>query len=140
MGEDVSFKERLLKSRLPEAEVEIPDVGTVRVRGLSRSEVLQMKKFGEDADAAELFVMACGTVDPVLTEDEVQQWRSGAPAGELEAPVNRILELSGLLPAARREAEKPFLRQELGEEVRVPAGEPLEDRDGGGTEAADVVG
>jgi hypothetical protein len=131
----MGMKEQLLKSRLPEATVEIEGVGEIRVRGLSRAEVLAMRKFG--ADEAEIFVLAHATVDPVLTEEEARQWRTTAPAGELELPVNTILELSGLLPDARREAEKSVLPEELGEEVRVPVGEPPEDRDGGGAPGAD---
>lgn len=125
-----ALKALLLKSRLPEGTAEIEGVGEILVRGLSRSEVIQMRKFKDDVEAAEAFILQRGTVDPAMTAAEVRQWREATPAGEMEAPVNRILELSGLLPDARKALEAPFLQQGVGQDVRVPAGEPPED-DGG---------
>jgi hypothetical protein len=136
------LKELLLKPRTPEGEVEVPGVGTVRVRGLSRAEFVQLPSGGTDAGEAEIWTLAHGLVDPKLTEAEVREWHAAAAAiGEIEPVVNMILELSNARASARREAEQSFLRQQ-GEErppVRVPAGEPPED-DGGGTAGTDESG
>jgi hypothetical protein len=96
-------KDQLLKPRLPEADVEIPGVGTVRVRGLSRDEVLVVRKATDDAYldgpralTLERKLLAAAMLDPQLTEAEVGQWQKSAPAGELRPVVEKIQELSGM--------------------------------------------
>lgn len=98
-------KAELFKDRLPEADVEIPGVGTVRVRGLTRAEVLKVRKAtdsenmsGDRALVLERKLIATAMVDPVLTEAEVCQWQEKATAGELEPVIAKLQELSGLLP------------------------------------------
>lgn len=100
-------KDLLFKPRLPEADVEIPGVGTVRVRALSRAEAMAVENAKGNA-AIERKLLALGLVDPKLTEAEVGQWQSAAPASELEPVSNRIAELSGLLPDSAKEAVKEF--------------------------------
>lgn len=97
------LKERLFKPRLPESEVEVPGIGTVRVRGLSRAEVMVMRKAtdteqldGPRALVIERKMIAAGMVDPILTESEVGRWQAASAAGELEPVTARITELSGL--------------------------------------------
>jgi hypothetical protein len=105
-GEDL--KARLLKPRLPEADYEIPGSGTVRVRGLSRVEVLVQRKAtdseanldGPRALVLERKMLALAMVDPQLTEAEVGQWQAAAGAGELQPLVELIQELSGLAEGA----------------------------------------
>lgn len=102
-------KEALLKPRLPEAEVEVPGVGPVRVRGLSRDEVLVVRK-ATDHDVAkvdgprilvlERKMLAAAMLDPAMTEAEVGQWQKVAPAGEIEPVVDKVQELSGLAEGA----------------------------------------
>lgn len=90
-------KELLLKRRLNEREVEIPGVGTVRVRGLSRAEALACQKVGtSDVGALEQKILHLGLVDPRLTEVEVAEWYAAAPAGEIDPVTTAIQELSGL--------------------------------------------
>jgi hypothetical protein len=94
-------KERFLKSRLPEQDVDIPGVGTVRVRSLSRAEAGRLKTFVDgDAEAGEVFVLAVGLVDPRLTEDEVRQWMAAAPTDEVELVAGAVMVLSGLVEGA----------------------------------------
>lgn len=100
-------KDQLLKGRLPEREVEIPDLGTVRVRGLSRAEVLKLQKLGLDnVGALERKIVHLGLVDPALTEAEVDTWYEAAPGGELEPVSKAIQELSGLVEGAEKAAYK----------------------------------
>ena len=132
-------KEQLLKPRLPEAEVELPGVGTVRVRGLSRGEVLNMQK-ATDIEARnmdgpryliiERKMIAKAMVDPELSEDEVQNWQMNSPAGELEPVTKKIQELSGMSEAAEKEAVKTF-RDDSGDGVRVLSGDEALDDSGG---------
>lgn len=98
-------KELLFKPRLPESDVEVPGIGVVRVRGLSRIEAMHVQA-ANGPEAIERRIMALGMVDPALTEDEVRQWQKASAAGEIEAVSKKIAELSGLLPGAEKEAYK----------------------------------
>lgn len=87
----------------------MPGVGTVRVRGLSRDEVLVVRK-ATDNDAAkvdgprilvlERKMIAAAMLDPVMTEAEVGEWQRAAPAGEIEPVVAKVQELSGMSEGA----------------------------------------
>ncbi|GHF30821.1 MULTISPECIES: hypothetical protein [Actinomycetes] len=98
-------KSALLKPRLAERDVEVPGVGTVRVRSLSRAEALSLKGKEMSAGKMERTLLALAMVNPALTEDEVKQWQDAAPAGELNAVQDAILELSGM----KKEAAKSDL-------------------------------
>lgn len=118
---DEDLKSRLLKPRLPEADVEVPGVGTVRVRGLTRDEVLVMRKATDNANSIdgprtlvlERKMLASAMVDPPMTEAEIGQWQKAAPAGELEPITHKVQELSGMLDDAAKEQYKS-LRDESG--------------------------
>lgn len=100
-------KELLFKPRLPEADVEISGVGTVKVRGLSRIEAMHVQA-ANGPEAVERRILALGVVEPKLTEDDVRQWQKASPAGELEPVTEKIAELSGMKPGADKEAYKSF--------------------------------
>lgn len=126
---DEDLKARLLKHRVPEGTVELDGIGTVRVRGLSRGEVFAAQKTAKDTESQECRYLALGMVDPELTEDEVRQWQASSPAGELEAVVEKIKELSGLGKAADKSGV-PGVRDEPGPGVRVlPGDEAVDDGD-----------
>lgn len=127
-------KVRLLKSRLPEAEVEIPGVGTVRVRGLARAEVLDVR----DLRGAEFErrLIAIALVDPELTDDEAYEWQQAAVVGEFEPVVAKVMELSGLATGAGKEAYKE-LASDPDAEFRDVPGVATED-DGGPAPGGDV--
>lgn len=124
-------KELLFKSRLPEEDVEIPGVGTVRVRALSRDEALKVRGTS-DVATIERRMIAMGCVDPVLTENEVKRWQLAATAGELEPVTLKISELSGMTDDAAKEAYKAF-EEDPDAEFRVLPGEQAGD-DGGTSE------
>lgn len=98
-------KELLFKPRLPETNVEVPGVGTVRVRGLNRIEAMHVQA-ANGPEATERRIMTLGMVDPVLTEAEVGQWQKASTAGEIEAVSQEIARLSGMLPDSDKEAYK----------------------------------
>jgi hypothetical protein len=110
MSDDL--KELLFKSRLAEADVAIPGVGTVRVRALSRAEALMVRKATDlagDVDGPRALVLerkmvATAMVNPVLSESEVARWQRASAAGELEPVTDAIQRLSGMLPTAAKEA------------------------------------
>jgi hypothetical protein len=102
-------KAALFVNRLPQEDVEVPGVGTVRVRSLSRAEVmaLQGTERPTPLELERKFLVTC-LVDPVLTEDEVRQWQEASSAGEIE-PVTRVISrLSGMDEKAAKEAVKRF--------------------------------
>jgi len=126
--------EQLLKSRLPEEDVEIPGVGTVRVRGLSRYEALSMRDVDGAADT-EVAMLALAMVDPPMTEDGVRAWQKASGPNEMTAVIDKVSELSGMDDDAAKEAYKSL--REPGDGVRVlPSAEAVDD--GGRPDGADV--
>jgi hypothetical protein len=97
-------KALLLAPRLAQDEVQVPGVGAVKVRGLTRAEVAKIGN--RDGLEAERMAISLAMVDPVLTEDEVGQWQESAPAMEIQPVLVRINELSGLTKQAQKEAYK----------------------------------
>jgi hypothetical protein len=119
-------KEALFAPRLPEDDVEVPGVGTVRVRGLSRAEAMHVQA-ANGPEATERRILALGMVDPPLTEAEAGRWQKASPAGELEPVTDRIAELSGMKPGADKETYKSF-RDGSESGVRVlPGAEAVDD-------------
>lgn len=127
-------KETLLKERLPEDDFEIPGVGTVRVRALSRGEVFRVQKL-DDVGAYERKVLHFGMVAPAMSEIDVGNWQEACPAGELDPVVNKIKELSGLGDDADKSG-LPADGDEPGDGVRaLPGGQAVDD--GGRPSGAD---
>lgn len=120
-------KELLFKSRLPEADVEVPGIGIMRVRGLSRTEALHCRDTS-DIVTVERRMIALGLVDPVLTEGEVKRWQENSPASELEELTLRISELSGMTEGAAKAAYKEFESDPDGEFRVLPGAEAVDDR------------
>jgi len=121
---DEDLKARLLARRAetesgyPEDYVDVPGMGKVRVRGLSRSEQLFAVKQGDvdmqgnvnmtRVEAIERRMLACALTDPVMTEAEVGQWQKFGGGGEIEPVMAKIQELSGMLPGAPKDVVKSF--------------------------------
>jgi hypothetical protein len=91
------LKARLIKPRLKEDTVAVPGIGDVRVRGLSRWEVLHDVQKAKGTAATERRILTLGMVDPEMTEDDVTAWQKAADAGEFDDVVTRISELSGII-------------------------------------------
>ncbi len=101
-------KEALLATKgLGTKEVEVPGVGTVVVRGLSRAEVVQMQAAGSP-DAMENRMMAAAMVEPPLTVEEVVEWRAEAPSEVVRPISDAILALSGLVEGDQTAKERNF--------------------------------
>lgn len=127
-------KRTLLKPRLAEATVEVPGVGTVRVRELTRAEVVdEMPTVDRSVPGAfEAWLVATALVDPKLTEAEVLQWRTQSQPWEIEAVITAINELSALTKGAAKDAWKE-LEASPDAEFRDVPGEGAVD-DGGAAE------
>jgi hypothetical protein len=89
-------KSLLTKPRLAEEDVELPGVGTVRVRALSRAEALTVSDTEMPVATMEQRLLSMAMVDPVMTEADVAAWQEAASAGELEPITQVIQRLSGL--------------------------------------------
>lgn len=105
-------KEKLLNApNMFERDVEVPDVGVVRVRCLARGEVLRLYQgAGENPDLLDIEpkVLALGMVDPKLTEAEVRQWYDTAPFFIVQPLVETIMTMSGMKRGSAKEAVKEF--------------------------------
>lgn len=102
-------KSALLKARLPAQDIEIPGVGTVKVRGLSRDEVLSLRDKGMTTAAeTERQILSLSLVDPALTEDEVGEWQKGSTPGEMEKVTDVVMRLSGLAEDSPKQAMTTF--------------------------------
>lgn len=101
-------KELLFKPRTAEREVEVPNVGTVRVRALTRAEVTPLVGREVELDVLERRLLTLAMVDPVLTAEEVAQWYDAAPAGELNPVLDAIRDLSGVKASDPRDAYHQF--------------------------------
>ena len=89
-------KKALLARRLGEGDHEIEGVGTVRIRGLSRAEILELQALAGGTLISDRRMVSLALVDPKLTEDEVKTWQENSAPGEIEALTVAIAELSGL--------------------------------------------
>ena len=89
-------KSALLARRLGEGDHEIQGVGTVRIRGLSRAELLELQALDGGALVTDRRMVSLALVDPALTEDEVKAWQENSHAGEIEQLTLAIAELSGI--------------------------------------------
>lgn len=86
-------KATLLASRLGEDKHEIPGVGEVRIRGLSRAEVLELRNL--DVAASDRRMVSLALVEPTLTESDVEAWQKSSRAYEIEGLTGAIANLSG---------------------------------------------
>lgn len=101
---DIVSKEALLQRRLAIEPVELPGLGVVRVRGLTRGEMAELQ--GLDGPEAERVSISIGMVEPQLTRDEVDEWFDGNAAMEPQPVVAAINRLSGMGAAVQKEAYK----------------------------------
>lgn len=106
-------KEALLAPRGGREIVEL-SIGNVVVRGLTRGEVMRLRKAtdsletldGPRALVIERGMLAMAMVDPGLSEDEAKMWQENSPAGEIDTVMAVIQRLSGMEDGAKRAAYK----------------------------------
>lgn len=89
----------LLAAGVPEDVAEIPGVGTVKVRGLTRAELhLLTKKDGGNPspETSDLFYFERGMVEPKVTEAQARSIFQSIGFGALQPVIAKISELSGV--------------------------------------------
>jgi len=95
-------KSALLKPRaetpsgMPEADVDVPGVGTVRVRGLSRWELITAQKLEGKTLEQERFILSKAMLDPQMGEDDIAAWQKVSGPMEINAVAEKVNELSGI--------------------------------------------
>lgn len=102
------------ESGFPEDDVEVSGLGKVRVRGLSRKEVMKVRKAADREDtidgnrqlAIEQHMLARAMVSPRMTEAQIAAWQDAGGAGEIEPVAQKVQELSGLLEDSQKAAYK----------------------------------
>lgn len=89
---------------LPEKDHQLADGTMVRIRGLSRAEVLRIQTIGKDkAIELERHTVAAGLVIPRLTPEQVSAWQDADRAGgDIGRLMEEIRDLSGLGPGAAK--------------------------------------
>lgn len=95
-------KEVFLKATSPEETVELPGIGEVRVRGLTRAEAVSLSPVKDDVRRLECRILLLGLVDPVLTEAEMSAWYEAAPSRAVDLLIAAIDSLSGLSEGAAK--------------------------------------
>jgi hypothetical protein len=95
-------KATLLTRRIPEGDVEIDGLGTVKVRGMSRYELIHASRIREEKGdlAAERFILAACMVVPALGEDDVAEWQKASLGPEINIVAMKVNELSGTAQGA----------------------------------------
>lgn len=122
--------EALTKSHLPEDDVPLDDVGLIRVRGLSRQEVLDMPDTDGEGGliAQNRYIVARGMVRPAMTEDAVEAWMGAGTSPEVNKALAKIGELSGLTPTAAKDVTRELLTDHGAQFRDVPSGATEDDR------------
>lgn len=104
-------REQILARKLGKGVATLPDGSTVAIRSLTRDEVLEMQDGDRTRAERDNFIVSRGVLTPQLSEDDVAAWAAGAAAGDLVAVSDQIADLSGLKPAAGKEATKSPTRR-----------------------------
>lgn len=108
--------------------------GKVRVRGMSRLEVMAMddlkaKGILADAAAGERFMLARVMVAPKMTEAQIEQWQGEPAGGDMEAVTAKVAELSGLGKGAEKSGvPEPARESDIGVRV-LPSNQAGDDRE-----------
>lgn len=109
----LSVEQIMAAPDLRERVVSVPEWGgSVRVRGFTKGRQQALRhqatvKGVIDSDRLELLMFVHGVVEPVFTADHAQALTEKS-AGAVEAVLKAILEVSGMTPEARQDAERSF--------------------------------
>lgn len=136
--EDSELKAALLTPRIdkdaPGESVQLPTLGLeVRVRGLSRGEVLAMQALRAegilDTQAKwEAHMFAQALTSPRMTKAEVLEWQAASPAGEMEPVSAKITKLSAMDEGADKSGVQAA-GAESGDGIRVRLSDQVGDDD-----------
>lgn len=97
---------KLTTARLTAVEYDVPSVGKIKIRPLSRAEGLKHANRKMDTLVAEQKLLSMALVDPVMSEEDVAAWQQAAPAGELHDVFMFVATLSGMREESPKDAYK----------------------------------
>jgi hypothetical protein len=84
-----------------EEDYELPGVGWIRIRGLSRAEFMEAgKRYGQDMAAQERFILSRCVIIPRVTEADAGHWQQASGINEINKLAMHINEMSGLSEGA----------------------------------------
>lgn len=91
-------KEALIANRVADRteEVEIPGLGSVRIRALSRAELMMANRHDGDTLKWEQFTLSRAMVEPTMTESDVAAWQRASMADEINVVSMAVNKLSGI--------------------------------------------
>jgi hypothetical protein len=116
----------LTTSHLPEDDVPLPGLGLVRVRGLSRQEVLDMPDVVEGDEGSsrrqQSYILTRGMLIPSMTEDQVDGWMGAGISPEVNDVLKRLGELSGLTSTAVKDTTRELMTDDGAQFRDVPSG------------------
>lgn len=98
----------LFAVQLEEEDYEIPGRGRVRIRALSRTEVLDVRGKSLPFDEVERRLVSLAMVAPRVSHADVKRWQDGSGAGEIEKLTRRIMQMSKLQVTAEKETVAAF--------------------------------
>jgi hypothetical protein len=85
------------RASINEEDYELPEVGWIRIRAISRSEFLAaQKRYGDDMGAQERFILSRAVIVPTVTEAIAGQWQEASGIQEINKLATKINEMSGL--------------------------------------------
>lgn len=93
------LKGKLLAKRagVETEKYEIPGVGEITLRGLTRAEMLAAeKRAAGDLAAQERYILSWAIVDPKLTVDDIRTWQDNSQPMEINGVASAINRLSGI--------------------------------------------
>lgn len=107
-GLEYATLDDLCSGTMPEEDHELADGKKIRVRGLSRAEVLNLQTVGRDnAAKLERETLARGVIKPRMTVESAAVWQgSDLGGGDIGKVMEHIRDLSALAGGAAREAYK----------------------------------
>lgn len=91
----------LPKIKLPTKEVLLSDGSAVEVRGLTRAEVLELQKIGQE-DQSKFEPASLEKAIEGVTAEEAAAWIASTPFGDVDAVLQAILDLSGIEGGAEK--------------------------------------
>jgi len=104
MNEEVQYAsvEDVTRKRAgDEEDYELPGVGMIRIRGLSRAEFIEAnKRFEGNPGAQERFILSRCVLIPRITEAIAGQWQEASGINEINALAMHLNEMSGLKKGA----------------------------------------
>jgi hypothetical protein len=88
--------EALFEPALIEEDYQVRPGFKMRIRALSRLEMMRAQKLDEDRPKQEQYLLSVAVLRPVLTPGDVARWQRAASVGEIERVARRVNALSGI--------------------------------------------